>query len=100
VFAAQRKLPVSGATYTVGPNREPVDIRIAGQPFVPTAPRRYTLATSDYLAAGGDNLDAFRGASFRSTGVRLRDVIAGHIRQLTKAGKRVEARVEGRVKLQ
>lgn len=99
VFAALKKLPISGATYAVGADRQPTDIRIGGQPFDPRAPRRYTLATSDYLAGGGDNLDAFRGLPFRTTGLRLRNVIAEHIRQLTKAGRPVEARVEGRVKV-
>ena len=100
VFAAQKKLAISGASYTVGADGQPTDIRLAGRPFDPAAPRRYTLATSDYLAGGGDNLDAFRGLPFRTTGLKLRNVIADHIRQLTKAGRPVEARVEGRVKIQ
>jgi 2',3'-cyclic-nucleotide 2'-phosphodiesterase (5'-nucleotidase family) len=98
VFAAKVKLPISGATYTVGADGLPTDIRLGGQPFNPAANRRYTIATSDYLATGGDHLDFFRPLEPRHTGLLLRNVIADHIRTLGKAGRPVEAKVEGRVK--
>lgn len=98
VFAAKVKMPVSGATYTVGPDGLPTDIRLGGQPFNAATNRRYTIATSDYLAGGGDRLDFFRAIEPRHTGLLLRSVIADHIRALGKAGQPVEAKVEGRVK--
>lgn len=97
---AKTETPVAGATYAISPDGQPTDIRIGGQPFNPAAPRRYAIATSDYLAGGGDNLAFFRPLAPRHTGLLLRSVIADHIRALTKAGKPVEARVEGRVRLQ
>lgn len=98
VFLAKTRTPIAGATYAVGPAGQPTAIRIGGQPFNPAAPRRYTIATSDYLAGGGDNLAFFRPLPPRHTSLLLRSVIADHIRQLTREGKPVEAQVEGRVK--
>ncbi len=99
-FAAKLKMPISGATYAIGADGQPTDIRVGGQPFDPAAPRRYTIATSDYLAGGGDNLAFFRPLAPRHTGLLLRNVIADHIRSLSKAGLPVEGKVEGRVHIQ
>ncbi|MGI4871942.1 MAG: 5'-nucleotidase C-terminal domain-containing protein [Janthinobacterium lividum] len=95
-FAAPIRMAVSGATYTVGPDKHPQDIRIGGQPFDPT--KTYPIALSDYLAGGGDHLDFFKGVPARHTGLLLRTVIIDHIRALTAAGQPVQAQVEGRVK--
>lgn len=99
-FAASLKLPISGATYSVRADGLPTDIRLGGQAFDPAASRRYTIATSDYLAGGGDNLAFFRPLTPRHTGLLLRTVIADHIRALSKAGLPVEGKVEGRVRIQ
>lgn len=100
VVLAKTRTPIAGAIYTVGSDGQPIDIRVGGQPFNPAIPRRYSIATSDYLAGGGDNLAFFRPLPPRHTSLLLRSVIADHIRQLTKEGKPVEARVEGRVRIQ
>jgi 2',3'-cyclic-nucleotide 2'-phosphodiesterase (5'-nucleotidase family) len=97
-YAARVKMAVSGATYTVMPDGKPTDIRIGGQLFNPAQDRLYTLAISDYLAGGGDQLTFFKTIKPRGTGVLLRTAIIDHIRDLTKAGKPVEAKAEGRVK--
>jgi 2',3'-cyclic-nucleotide 2'-phosphodiesterase (5'-nucleotidase family) len=95
-FAAKGKMPVSGAVYTVSPDGKPQDVRINGQPF--DASRTYTIAISDYLAGGGDNMVFFKAIKPRGTGVLLRNAIADYIRQQTQQGKPIEAKVEGRVK--
>ncbi|OON69110.1 5'-nucleotidase C-terminal domain-containing protein [Hymenobacter sp. CRA2] len=95
-YAAPIHMAVSGATYTATADGKPTDIRIGQAPF--DASRTYTIAISDYLAGGGDKLDFFRPLSPRHTNVLLRTAFNDHIRQLTKAGKPVEAKAENRVK--
>ncbi|TVT39154.1 hypothetical protein FNT36_15955 [Hymenobacter setariae] len=95
-YAAPVRMAISGATYTVGPDKRPLDIRIGGQPLDPT--KTYSIAISDYLAGGGDNMAFLKTVVPRHTGLLLRTAIADHIRVLTKAGKPVTASIEGRVK--
>lgn len=97
-FAARVKMPVSGATFAVGSDGKATDVRINGQLFNPAQARTYTIAISDYLAGGGDNMTFFKTLKPRGTGVLLRNAIAEYIRELTKQGKPVEAKLEGRVK--
>ena len=94
-FAAPIRMAVSGATYTVGPDKRPQNIRIGGQPLDPA--KTYSIAISDYLAGGGDRMDFLKPVPIRHTGLLLRTVIADHIRALTKAGQPVQAKIEGRV---
>ncbi len=96
-YGARVKMAFSGATYSVGPTGKATNIRINGRPFNPAQNHLYTIAISDYLAGGGDQLTFFKAIKPRSTGVLLRNAIADHIRELTKQGKPVEAKVEGRV---
>ncbi|MDO7852797.1 5'-nucleotidase C-terminal domain-containing protein [Hymenobacter convexus] len=97
-YAAHIKMAVSGATYTVTFDGQPKDIRIGGQPFDVNDARTYPIAISDYLATGGDNMVFFKTIVPRHTNVLLRTAIADYIRDLTKAGQPVAARIEGRVK--
>ena len=98
-YAAHVKMAVSGATYTVTFDGLPKDIRIGGQPFDVNDARTYSIAVSDYLATGGDNMTFFKAVPMRHTNVLLRTAIADHIRDLTKVGQPVTAKVEGRVKV-
>ncbi|WP_165822183.1 5'-nucleotidase C-terminal domain-containing protein [Hymenobacter edaphi] len=97
-YAAPIHMAVSGATYTATPDGRPTDIRIGKEAFDPAKDRTYTIAISDYLAGGGDKLDFFRPLPPRRTNVLLRTAFNEHIRQLTKDGRPVTAKVEGRVK--
>ena len=98
-YAAHSKMAVSGATYTITFDGQPKDIRIGGQPFDVNQNRTWSIAISDYLATGGDNMGFFKALTPRHTNVLLRTAIADHIRARTKAGQPVTARVEGRVKI-
>ncbi|UYZ63242.1 5'-nucleotidase C-terminal domain-containing protein [Hymenobacter weizhouensis] len=96
-YAARVKMPVSGAVYAVTQEGKPTSISIGGQPF--DLARTYTIAISDYLAGGGDNMTFFKTLKPRGTGILLRTAIADHIREQTQQGKAIQAAVEGRVKL-
>ncbi|RYY14082.1 MAG: hypothetical protein EOO36_14845, partial [Cytophagaceae bacterium] len=95
-YAARIGMPIAGAVYTVGPDKAPQAISIGGRPFDPV--RTYSIAVSDYLAGGGDNLTFLKDARLSHTGLLLRTVIVNHIKALTAAGQPVTAQVEGRVK--
>lgn len=97
-FGANKQiLALSNASFTIQ-NGQATDIVIGGKPF--DKQQNYTLAISDYLANGGDNLEFLKEAIQKEkAGILLRDAIIKHIQQLTAQGKPVEARVEGRVKV-
>ncbi|PSR57119.1 hypothetical protein AHMF7605_28385 [Adhaeribacter arboris] len=97
-FGAEKKiLALSNASFTIQ-NNQASNILIGGKPL--NAQKTYTLAISDYLANGGDNLIFLKEAiKTEKVGILLRDAIIQHIQQLTAQGKPVEARVEGRVKV-
>jgi 2',3'-cyclic-nucleotide 2'-phosphodiesterase (5'-nucleotidase family) len=97
-YAAEKKnLSVSNATYTIR-NNIPEDIRIGGRPF--DLQRTYTIAISDYLAYGGDDMNFLKNAlRTDKAGILLREAIIRQIRDLTAQSKPVEAAIDGRVKI-
>lgn len=71
---------------------------IDGYAFDPN--RTYTLAISDYLANGGDDLTFLKDATrLRKLDLKYRDAIMDYIRELDKEGQTVDADIQGRVKL-
>jgi 5'-nucleotidase / UDP-sugar diphosphatase len=106
---------VSGMSFTYSPAREAGGrigaIMIAGQPI--DLSRRYTVATNDFLAAGGDGYQVFReairqapdfeivGGTVKSSNIMyndagrwLRDVVVAEIQK----DKRINSSVEGRIR--
>lgn len=74
---------------------------INGKNIDPTA--EYRIATIDYLAQGNDGLLAFKNGtnlvSPQSVEDNTRYVIADYFKEQTKAGKMVDANIEGRIKI-
>ena len=68
---------------SVGPDRQPLDSR-----------RRYRVAITDFLAAGGDGYSVFKNQSSTDTGLPLRELLVDAFRQ----GAPVSAVVEGRIR--
>jgi 2',3'-cyclic-nucleotide 2'-phosphodiesterase (5'-nucleotidase family) len=94
-LAKVKNLSVSNSQVIIE-NEKVKQVLINGKPLTPE--NTYTLATSDYLALGGDNLEFLKGAKARQAlPVKLRDAIIDYIESLSRAGKKVTARVEGRV---
>lgn len=85
---------LAGATFGIKDNKA-VDIRIGGRAL---EDRDYIVATSDYLADGGDHFNVFLSAGAReSSGVKVRDAIIQHIKQLSADGKLVNSQLDKRI---
>lgn len=85
--------PVSGATCNLHDKRA-VNIRIRGTELDPDS--MYWLATSDYLALGGDQATfLIHASSITYTGIKVRDAIVGYI----KTHSPLNLQPEGRMKI-
>ena len=58
----------------------------------------YYVATSDYLANGGDHFDVFKDAKLKTgTGLKIRDLIIEHIENLHSKGKIINSSLDKRI---
>ncbi|KAA6435932.1 hypothetical protein FOE74_07190 [Rufibacter glacialis] len=97
-FAGRTKiLSLANASYTLR-NGQVENITIGGQPL--DLAKTYTLAISDYLANGGDNMGFLKNAlKTEKTGLLARDAIMNEIKQRTAKGLPVVSEKDGRVKV-
>jgi 2',3'-cyclic-nucleotide 2'-phosphodiesterase (5'-nucleotidase family) len=76
-----------------------VSATLNGKPIDPAA--RYRITTIDYLVQGNDGMTAFKSAtdvnSPSDSKNNARYVITDYFREMMKAGKTVDAKVEGRI---
>lgn len=77
-------LQVSGLTFEVDPKAQPggrvINVRVNGERISPS--KTYTVATNDFLAAGGDGYETFMNAKLvADTGIMLRDVMVDYVLQ-------------------
>ncbi|NMB10793.1 MAG: bifunctional metallophosphatase/5'-nucleotidase [Firmicutes bacterium] len=75
-------LQVSGLEFMFDPSREPgsrvIDVMVGDEAL--NLDRLYTVATNDFIAAGGDGYVMFESATILvETGEMLRDAVAGHV---------------------
>ncbi len=96
-IAARGGEGVSGVKMTIDSQRRVLDARIGGQPISPD--RLYTIATIDYLAEGNDGMTALKQARDRicPEGATLRGLFVKYVEQQTAAGKKITAKIEGRI---
>jgi 2',3'-cyclic-nucleotide 2'-phosphodiesterase (5'-nucleotidase family) len=67
-----------------------ISAKINGEPFDKN--KVYWLATTDYLANGGDYMGFLKEVTEKkSTGIKIRDSMIQHFRDLTEAGKKANA---------
>jgi 2',3'-cyclic-nucleotide 2'-phosphodiesterase (5'-nucleotidase family) len=99
--SAGRFLQVSGLRLTydpaLPPGRRVVALSVAGRPLDPEA--TYTLATNEYLAAGGDGFDMLAGADspvYRYAVRPLTDVIIDYITAKGTVAPQLERRIVAR----
>jgi 2',3'-cyclic-nucleotide 2'-phosphodiesterase (5'-nucleotidase family) len=72
--------------------------KIGGQDIDPN--KTYKLATYDFIANGGDLVRGISNPVSRvTTSERVREGLIAYVQQLTKEGKKVEAKLDGRVKI-
>ncbi|MEQ8821954.1 MAG: 5'-nucleotidase [Sumerlaeia bacterium] len=89
--------PISeGARITVDDERQLVEFTIGGEPVTPE--RDYLVATSSYLAGGGDNMELLSEdmAPPRDTGVLIRDAMIAHALAVAEAGGEIQPPAPGR----
>ncbi len=88
--------PVSGMTMSIKDNK-PFDVSIEGE-FLNDA-KTYTIATIELLADGADDCDILKSRPFLNQGYLLRDAVIGYTMQMTRQGKPVDCKIEGRIGL-
>lgn len=97
-YAAERKNIAISSSKLLVANDEPVHIEINGHTLDPE--RTYTLAISDYLATGGDDMSFLKNARvLRKLDVKMRDIIMEKVEEEAAAGRAIEAQVEGRIEI-
>lgn len=89
-------LHVSGLSFEFDPAKAPgervVSVSVDNKPLDEN--KTYTVATNDFIAAGGDGYDMFKGARvIFASGEMLRDVFARYVTQLGKASPEIEGRI-------
>ncbi|MCI1683585.1 MAG: 5'-nucleotidase C-terminal domain-containing protein [Bacteroides sp.] len=98
-IAAQHGEGVSGVKLKITKDGKLLDATVGGQ--VVKDDQLYTVATVDYLADGNDGMVALPQAEKRvcPDGATLRGLFMDYVEQQTAAGKKITARMEGRITL-
>lgn len=87
--------PVSGISFTIK-DKQAENILINGQPL--DEHRYYKVATSDYVARGGDNCDFLSTEKKRFTSIFIRDAMMAYVTRLEQAGKPLHPQIENRIR--
>jgi 2',3'-cyclic-nucleotide 2'-phosphodiesterase (5'-nucleotidase family) len=88
---------LAGATLDIKAGKA-VRVLIGGQPL--DEAKLYRIATMDYLAAGNSGMKAFLKAVKRTdTHQKVRDCYIEQIERLTAAGKALDAKLDGRIRV-
>lgn len=86
---------MGGATFTIR-NGVVENPSVGGSPLDPM--KKYCVATSDYLANGGDRYQVFSQSPAIKLGITLRDMIMMHVESLSKENKTIRAIKDGRIR--
>ncbi len=98
--ASKGGVPVAGVEMKLekmNGNLVPADIKINGEKF--SKERTYKIATSDYLAGGGDNMNFWSTGTIQTTLKKLRDAILDYIRLKTTENKKLNPVLDGRISI-
>jgi len=94
-IAADGGWPVSSEVQFVLNDQKAQRITIDGKALL--SDQQYYIAMPDYIANGGSDCDFLIGLPREDTGVLIRDLLIEEVRDLTAAGKNMEAKVTGRI---
>ena len=86
--------PIAGMSMQIK-NKKAINVKINGQPIDLNA--TYTIANSDFLANGGDNLSMLKGIPQIKNGYLMRDALFDYIKKRKREGKNISAVIENRV---
>ena len=90
---------ISGAQLDITTDGKLLSATVGGKAIKPKA--KYTLATIDYLAEGNDGLVALKKAIKKDVKSDfVRDVYMERIKQETAAGRKLSAKIEGRITIE
>jgi 2',3'-cyclic-nucleotide 2'-phosphodiesterase (5'-nucleotidase family) len=99
-IAERGGVPVSGVSLQLekmNSTMVPSDIKIGGEKF--SENETYKIATSDYLAGGGDSMNFWATGSIQTTLKKLRDAIIDFIRLKTAENKKLKPFLDNRITL-
>ena len=86
---------VGGARFVIS-NRKAKNVTVSGKPVQPE--NKYWMVTNDYAANGGDDLSILRQRlDFKSTGVKMRDLIIRNFEKRQKSGLTLKENLDGRI---
>ena len=96
-IAARGGEGVSGLNLVIDAEGHLLEAKVGGQAI--DEGRTYTVGTIDFLAEGNDGMAALTRASQRQCpeGATLRGLFMDYVERETAAGRKIEARIEGRV---
>jgi len=86
--------PIAGMSMQIK-DKKAINIKIDGQPIDLNA--TYTIANSDFLANGGDNLSMLKGIPQITNGYLMRNALFDYINKRKSEGKNIGANIENRV---
>ncbi|MDR2840149.1 MAG: 5'-nucleotidase C-terminal domain-containing protein [Paludibacter sp.] len=80
-------------------DHKPQDVTINGKPL--DINEIYTIATNDFMAGGNDKLEHLAAYEKReNTGLTIRSVFIEAVKAITESGKKVEAKLDGRISVE
>lgn len=77
-IASRGGWPMTGATYTIV-NKKATDLKVGGQPI--DLEKKYIIATSDYVANGGDDNSVLKGLEQINIGYLQRDALIEYVKE-------------------
>jgi 2',3'-cyclic-nucleotide 2'-phosphodiesterase (5'-nucleotidase family) len=88
---------VSGLRMEIS-NKKATNITIDGKSL--DMEKLYSIATNDYLAGGNDKMVQLAQYEKRiNTGLKIRSVLLNYIKNETKKGKKIQSKLDGRIKV-
>ncbi|MGL4596695.1 MAG: 5'-nucleotidase C-terminal domain-containing protein, partial [Bacteroidia bacterium] len=95
-IAASGGQPCAGLNMGIRNDKTVGAVSIQGQAF--DVNKNYKVATSDYLAGGGDKMSFFNNPiKVEVVGLKIRDALIERCREMTKAGMPIGSKLDGRI---